>query len=66
MFNVKDIALEILNGHIDVPDLVGNAEFLREVDSAIVALSKDSDVWPDILVAKKRKAILKKIDKLLD
>ncbi|AEO93835.1 gp590 [Bacillus phage G] len=64
MINTRDIALDILMGELDTSDLVNDVEFLKEVDESILLLVKKNNTWSDSFVAKKRKAILIKIEKL--
>jgi len=66
MISVNDVALDYLNGHIDVVDLVEDVQFLREVDESILRLMKEEDNWPDLVIAKKRKKLFEKIESLLE
>lgn len=64
MLNTRDVARDLLNGHLDVSDLVDNIQFLKEVDNSILRLVKEEDAWSDLVVARKRKLLMNKIEKL--
>lgn len=66
MFKTKEVALDVLNNNIEVIDLIDDVKFLREVDNSIIKLVKEHDVWSDLSVARKRKKLMDKIEKLLE
>ena len=45
-------------------DLVDNIQFLKDVDNSILRLVKEEDAWSDLVVARKRKLLMNKIEKL--
>lgn len=61
----KEIAVEILNGDLEVSDLTNDAQFLKDVDESIVNIVKKYDAWSDLSVAKKRRELMKKIEVVL-
>jgi len=65
MLVVKDVATDYLNGEIDVIDLLSDIDFLEEVDQSLVLISK-KEIFPDSLIASKRKKLLQKIEILKD
>lgn len=65
MLVVKDVATDYLNGEIDAIDLLNDIDFLEEVDQSLVSISK-KDLYPDSLIASKRKKLLQKIENLKD
>lgn len=65
MLNTRDVARDLLNGYLDVSDLVDNIQFLKDVDNSILRLVKEEDAWSDLVVARKRKLLMNKIEKLL-
>lgn len=64
MLNTRDVARDLLNGYLDVSDLVDNIQFLKDVDNSILRLVKEEDAWSDLVVARKRKLLMNKIEKL--
>lgn len=64
MLNTRDVARDLLHGHLDVSDLVDNIQFLKDVDNSILRLVKEEDAWGDLVVSRKRKLLMNKIEKL--
>lgn len=62
----REIAEDLLLGNLDVDGLVDDVDFLKEVDSSIVSLTRDESNWSSTLIANKRKQIMDKIATILN
>lgn len=64
MMKTREIAIDLLNGQLDVADLASSIEFLEEVDHSLVAAVKEIGAWSDSTVSHKRKALFDRVEYL--
>jgi hypothetical protein len=64
MLSTGQVAIDILNNDLDVADLHEDARFLTDVDHTIVILTKTGVSWSGSHIARKRREIITKIEKL--